>query len=140
MTDGPYPNHLAEFMRANRLTDPALAGKLGISKQQIFNLRHGDRKLTVQWAIRLAPALGISWERLITGPLAPEDQDRAEWNAVYDALSEDKRRALLTVGKGMISPEPEVPARLPSPKGGAPPRPAVGGSVNKSVLTKARPT
>lgn len=103
MTEGPYLNHLAEFMRASRLTDPGLARLLGVSKQQIFNLRKGHRKLTVEWAQRLAPHLGVSWQVLITGPPAPPlDQMRADWMAAYDAMSDEQRRAWLLTFKVMV--------------------------------------
>ncbi len=106
MIEGPYPNHLAEFMRASRLTDPSLARLLGISKQQVFNLRRGHRKLTVEWAQRLAPHLGVSWQELITGPpTAPIDQMRADWMAAYDAMSDEQRRAALVMFKVMVPVE-----------------------------------
>lgn len=102
MKNGPYPNYLAELMRSNGLTDRALADKLGVSKQQIFNLRRWHRKLTVEWAKRLAPHLGVSWERLITGLPAPSDEARAQWLALYDALDEEQRRAILVVVGWMV--------------------------------------
>jgi len=120
MTDGPYPNQLSSFMRARGLTDPALAGALGISKQQIFNLRRGHRKLTVEWAKRLAPHLGISWEELITGsPSISSDPSRAELLAAYDAMTDEQRRALLTMVKvrGPPAATPDPPTKpQPTPR------------------------
>ncbi len=104
MTDGPYPNHLSAFMHASGLTDPGLANALGISKQQIFNLRRGHRKLTVEWAKRLAPHLGISWQELITGsPPEPSDQTQADLLAAYAAMTEEQRQALLTMANLLAS-------------------------------------
>ena len=120
MTDGPYPNYLAGFMRAAGMTDPALADRLGVSKQQIFNLRHGQRKLTVEWAKRIAPHLRVSWQELVTGPLAaPSDNQRAELLAAFDAMDERDREALLRVAQRMRrdDPPPEPP---PHPAGNDP--------------------
>jgi plasmid maintenance system antidote protein VapI len=141
MTEGPYPNHLAEVMRTKGLTDPALARKLDISKQQIFNLRWGHRKLTVEWAKRLAPHLGVSWERLITGATTPADQERADLLAAYEAMDDEQRRALLVVVKGMLPrPKPDDPnpaSSPPTPKERAPPKPPFqeGGNVKENRVS-----
>ena len=44
------------------MTDPQLAALAETTKQQIHKLRHGQRKLTVQWAKRLAPHLDSTWQ------------------------------------------------------------------------------
>ena len=118
MKEGPYPNRLAEVMRARGLTDPELARELGISKQQIFNLRRGHRKLTVEWAKRLAPPLGMSWQELITGaPSASFDQARADLLAAYDAMDDEQRRALLAMAQIVVRPQPtEEATSSPLPK------------------------
>jgi plasmid maintenance system antidote protein VapI len=141
MSEGPYPNHLAELMREKGLTDPQLAKKLEISKQQIFNLRHGHRKLTVEWARRLAPHLGVSWERLITGAATVGDQARADLLAAYDAMNEEQRAALLVMVRGMLpqtrpeDPNPTAPP--PQPEGRAPPPPfVVGGNVQGKRVSR----
>jgi transcriptional regulator with XRE-family HTH domain len=58
-------NALAELMRAAGLNDPALAGLVGTSKQQIFKLRTGAVQLRREWAERLAPQLGVDWQYLM---------------------------------------------------------------------------
>jgi hypothetical protein len=70
------------------ITDPELANAAGTTKQQIHKLRHRERKLTVQWAKRLAPHLGSTWQELIEGPLAPSDARRTDLLAAYDATDE----------------------------------------------------
>ncbi len=120
MTDGPYRNHLAEFMQAAGLTDPALAQALGITKQQIFNLRRGHRKLTVEWAKRLAPHLNVSWQQLITGsPPVADDPTLTDLVAVYETMNHEQRQALLTVAKVMSPPQTTAhptPGPAPPPK------------------------
>jgi hypothetical protein len=130
MKNGPYPNHLAEFMRAKRLTDPALAKKLDISKQQIFNLRRWHRKLTVEWAKQLAPHLDVSWERLITGSPSPVDQDEVLLLAAFKALDQRDRQMAVRVLQNMKRDDP--PAASPRSNGPDPPRPFVmGGRVTE---------
>lgn len=87
---GPFSNKLSFFMEKAGVNDPQLAGAVGASKQQIFNLRHGARKLTVEWAKRLAPHLGISWETLVTGveprPTVPRPNAEAHHAVVVPEL------------------------------------------------------
>ena len=65
MARAKYPNRLQEFMNLAELNDPALAEKVGTSRQQIHKLRHGERELTREWATRLAPHLGVDWPELM---------------------------------------------------------------------------
>lgn len=142
MTDGPYQNYLAEFMRESGLNDPKLADRLEISKQQVFNLRRGHRKLTVEWAKRIAPHLGVSWQELITGSPDPwRKQARIDLLAAFDAMNDERRRALLATAKELMptplqggAPESPAAAR-PQPRGGAPPpRPTLGGRVHENPV------
>ena len=70
---------------------------MGTTKQQIHKLRHGERKLTVQWAKRLAPVLGCSWQELIEGPAPQDDLGRASLLAVYNSLDQRDRETLLRI-------------------------------------------
>jgi hypothetical protein len=118
MTEGPYSNHLARFMRERRLTDPGLARLLKpeISKQQIFNLRKGHRKLTVEWAKRLAPHLEVPWQELITGsPGEPADEGRAFLLSAFDLMDPNDRETLLRVAQSMaraIAPDSPLEGQL----------------------------
>jgi hypothetical protein len=124
-----------------RLENYELAAMAGTSRQSIWKLRTGLTRMLPHWAKRLAPHLGISWQELIEGPPSPVDQDRAKWNAVYDALDEEGRRALLTVGIGMVrradpvKPGPAAPT--PQPKERAPPKPPFpeGGNVKENRVS-----
>ncbi|MBS1037195.1 LexA family transcriptional regulator [Gluconobacter cerinus] len=71
MTD--HPTRLADLMARERLTDPELGRRADTSKQQIFKLRKGERKMSREWAERLAPHLGVTWPELMEGDwrLAP---------------------------------------------------------------------
>lgn len=131
MTDGPYENHLARFMRAKGFTDPGLAKLLRpeSSKQQIYNLRTGHRKLTVEWAKRLAPALDVSWQELITGETTQAIDSRlAGICAAYAEMGERARETLSRVAEDL---RPESPRRpIPPKEHRAGPRP--GGIVAKN--------
>lgn len=60
-----HPNRLNELMTLRGLTGVAIAKAAGTSKQQIHKLRYGDRKMTREWAEKLAPALGVSWPEVM---------------------------------------------------------------------------
>jgi len=101
------------------INDPKLAEAVGSTRQQIHKLRHGDRKLTVQWAKRLAPHLDCSWQELIEGPTEPTDTRRTDLLAVFDAMDERNRDALLRIAQSLHRdgppPEPPRPPRVSDP-------------------------
>lgn len=53
------PNRIREFREGARLSMQALADRAGTSAPQINKLEKGERKLTVDWMIRLGQALGV---------------------------------------------------------------------------------
>lgn len=83
------------------ITDPKLAAAAGTTKQQIFKLRRGERKLTVQWAKRLAPFLGVAWQELIDGPALPTDRSRAELLQAFDAIDERGKEMVLRLVRSL---------------------------------------
>lgn len=98
------------------INDPKLAEAVGSTRQQIHKLRRGDRKLTVQWAKRLAPPLKCTWQELIEGPSDPADARRAGLLAIFDAMDERNREALWRIARSLQgSDPPEAP--LPQPEG-----------------------
>lgn len=112
-------------------TDPELADAAGTTKQQIHKLRHGERKLTVQWAKRLAPILGFTWQELIEGPSEAADPRRAALLAAYDSLDPRDRETLLRVAESLrrddspsapLTPEERSPLLQPSRGGDESPR------------------
>ncbi len=99
------------------MIDPRLADLAGTTKQQIFKLRRGERNLTVQWAQRLAPHLGVEWYELVEGenPPAP-DPSLVELLAAYQVMNEEQRKALLIMAKVMTPAEKATPDPPPKPK------------------------
>jgi hypothetical protein len=105
--------HLDLLMTQRGLENHELATQAGTSRQAVWKLRNGYTRMLPDWAKRVAPHLGVTWQELVDGVTTPADQGRAEWIAAYDALDDEQRRALLTVATGMIRrdspPEPEAP-------------------------------
>ena len=95
----PYPNGLAACMARVGMTDPQLADLAETTKQQVHKLRHGQRKLTVQWAKRLASHLGCTWQELIEGPLDPVDALRSELLRAFENMSQRDRERLVEVAR-----------------------------------------
>jgi plasmid maintenance system antidote protein VapI len=91
----PDRTHLDRLMTELGIENHQLATKAATSRQTIHKLRRGITRMLPDWAKRLAPHLGVTWEELITGPAAPGDPARADLLAAYDAMDEEKRRALL---------------------------------------------
>lgn len=61
-------NRLREFREAAGLSQSALADRVNTGFQQISKLERADRKMTKQWAERLAPHLGTTWWELLGAP------------------------------------------------------------------------
>jgi phage repressor protein C with HTH and peptisase S24 domain len=68
-------NRIREFRERAGLSMQALADRAGTSAPQINKLEKGERKLTVDWMIRLGQALGIDAKDLMASE-APAASDR----------------------------------------------------------------
>lgn len=64
------PSVLKKFRLEQGLTQMELAKRVGTSQAQIFRLENSERKLTVEWAERLATALSTSARFLLFGDTA----------------------------------------------------------------------
>lgn len=58
-------NMIKDLREKMNLSQGALAKAVGTSQPQILRLENGDRKLTKEWAVRLAPALNTTPEELM---------------------------------------------------------------------------
>lgn len=56
------------YRKQSGLSQAELADRIGTSQPQIKRLEAGDRKMTKEWAVRLAPHLNVSAERLLFEP------------------------------------------------------------------------
>lgn len=59
---------LKDIRVAAGLSQEAVADRLNTSVSQISRLERGHRKLTTEWAKRLAPLFGVSWWELLGVP------------------------------------------------------------------------
>src|ERR1700730_6214776 len=66
-----YPNRIRDYDQAARLSMQALADRAGTSAPQINKLEKGERKLTVDWMVRLRRALNVDPKDLLV--LEPMD-------------------------------------------------------------------
>jgi phage repressor protein C with HTH and peptisase S24 domain len=64
------PNRIREFRERAGLSMQALADRAGTSAPQINKLEKGERKLTVDWMVRLGRALGVDAKDLMSSDAA----------------------------------------------------------------------
>jgi transcriptional regulator with XRE-family HTH domain len=102
---------LRYFRELRGFTQQQLGDKVGTSFQQIQRLESGARKLSAEWAAKLAPALDVPWYLLFipdgfSTPM-PEDaqlvEDRNEIAllAFWRGLLEDQQDLILAMMRGM---------------------------------------
>src|SRR5437588_10979530 len=60
-----YPNRIRDYRQAARLSMQALADRAGTSAPQINKLEKGERRLTVDWMVRIGKALGVDPTELL---------------------------------------------------------------------------
>lgn len=92
------PNRIKELREDRGLSQEQLAQRAipKTTKAQISKLERDERKLTVTWARRLAPALECHWAELFNEGLTRDESEMVE---AYRGLSEDRRalaRRLIT--------------------------------------------
>lgn len=75
-----YPNGLRLAMERARKGPTELADHLGIYKQNITRWSKGDRKLTVEWAKKLAPLLGTTADVLLL--VSKSDPPPPDWHEI----------------------------------------------------------
>lgn len=67
---GKFPNGLKEAMAAREIGPTALAKAVDTAKQNIQRWADQERKLPIDWAVKIAPHVGRSPEDLFFGPSA----------------------------------------------------------------------
>lgn len=97
-------NRIAILRRERGLTLTALAAASGTTKAQIQKLERGERRLSLDWMERLAPALGVKvWELLpaeeTAGPHGPAELEILE---IIRQLPEEDRVILVRIAKELM--------------------------------------
>lgn len=64
-------NAIRKFREKAGLTRPELAEKIGTSVSQLVKLERGERRITIDWMERIAPALGIAVTDLLEARMVP---------------------------------------------------------------------
>lgn len=103
----PYNMRMSQLKRLREkigLTQKELGNRAGTSQPQIKRLEDGERTLTKEWAIRLAPHLGTTAEEL----LFPKDDDLdTDIMAIVSRLNERQKIQALSYLRFLTSPEGE---------------------------------
>ncbi|EJF76545.1 hypothetical protein MCO_01612 [Bartonella sp. DB5-6] len=87
-------NNLKFFREKMGLSSKKLAELAGTSQPQIFRLENGHRKLTKEWAIRLAPHLSVTPKQLMFSEQETNNLD-AQIEDMLEHLSYDNKVKLL---------------------------------------------
>lgn len=87
-------------MKAAGISDAALARLASTNKQQIGKLKNGERKLTVQWAKRLAGHLPFDWQDLVES--RNPDLRRSTVLAAFDRTDEQGREMLHRLASSLL--------------------------------------
>lgn len=87
-------NRIKEIRKKRKLTQEELANLVGVSKQQIFRLEKGVRKLTQEWLIKISKALNCNIEDLLDKSDIPSiKQDE------FSVLTEEEKNLIRTFRK-----------------------------------------
>lgn len=87
-------NNLKFFREKMGLSAKKLAELAGTSQPQIFRLENGHRKLTKEWAVRLAPHLSVTPKQLMFSEQETNGLDEQIEN-MLEHLSYDNKVKLL---------------------------------------------
>ncbi|MDH7790705.1 helix-turn-helix transcriptional regulator [Ochrobactrum sp. AN78] len=105
----PEMNEIRRLREEKGLSQAQLAEMAGTSQPQIKRLEDGARKLTKEWAERLAPHLSISAETLLfpDSKEIPEDQKWNEFNELFFQVGEDDQEVVLRLMRSLAAAKKE---------------------------------
>lgn len=93
------PNNLRAWRLHRKLTQAALAEKVGTNANMIQYLENGERALSLKWLRRLAPALDTTPGHL--ADYAPEEQDAELLDFWTKRLDRDQQRQLARIAEAL---------------------------------------
>ena len=88
-------HYLAHFRKSRGLTQEELAEAVGTTQAQIMRLETGKRKLTVEWANRLAVPLFCTTQELLFGPQQSLTTEEQRFIQSYRQLPQDQQTTYL---------------------------------------------
>jgi transcriptional regulator with XRE-family HTH domain len=68
-------NHVQELRRERKLTQEKLARRIGTTGPQINRLEKSQRKISVDWLLRLCAALNVGADEIVDLPLTRKGQE-----------------------------------------------------------------
>ena len=94
---GEIPNRLREWRKARGLTLDQLAERLGTTNQTLSRYERGERSLTIDLLLQIAPHLDCKPADLLPDPESAWSDDARRLAVIYEKLEEADRAALLRV-------------------------------------------
>lgn len=91
-----YPRVMGNRIKALRedrgLTQEQVAEVAGTTKQQIFKLENDERRLTVDWLRRMAPAFNLHWAEMVDpNTIVARDLQEAELVRLFRRIDKGDR-------------------------------------------------
>ena len=94
---------IREYRRLRSFTQKKLAEEIGISPTHMSHIETGNTKLSLQVLVDLSRSLEVSADSIIqTKPHLENNTDKtdfSEFASIYNALSDEKQKALLQIAK-----------------------------------------
>lgn len=116
---------VARIRRERRMSQGALAAKVGVEPESISRCETGASSLSLSNLVRVSQALGVSLGDLLDGarpvPAAPERPDVVELVRLYDGLDDGGRMLVMNVAREVArawTPRTTPTAPLPTPDPG----------------------
>lgn len=106
-------NRLRQLRKQARLTQTELGELVGLHQTQIGNLENGSRNLTIEWARRIAKALGCTVADLLDDEDNPDrlTADERTLIASYRAAGEAQRQIVQRVAAPLTDYQAQPPLR-----------------------------
>lgn len=90
-------NFIAHYRRARDFSQDELGEMIGTSQAQVQRLETGERKLTIEWAEKIATALLCNVTQLYYGPDESSDPTERKLLEAYRNLPEAQRETVLNM-------------------------------------------
>ena len=94
---------IREYRKLRSFTQEELAEEVGSSPTHMSHIETGNTKLSLQVLVDLSKTLNVTADSIIQTDLKSQDDcnetDFSEFASIYNALSDEKQRALLQIAK-----------------------------------------
>ena len=94
---------IREFRKLRSFTQEELAEEIGISPTHMSHIETGNTKLSLQVLADLSQTLNVTADSIIQTEVKtqdkPDETDFSKFASIYNALSNEKQKALLQIAK-----------------------------------------